>query len=307
MKKDSILQNKIVMILLVVICCLLWASAIPMIKISYQLIDIKGPFAKILFAGLRFTIAGLMVLIAAKLIFKKKLVSQRNNWSFILLIAFVQTFLTYAAYYIGLGNIAASKASIDITANIFIVVILSHFFLENDRLNYKKIIGLALGFLGVLSVNINTLDGINWGFVPSGDGLIILSGLFISIALIMIKKKSGDIDIITLNGWQLLIGGLLLSVVGYIGNPELPILTIKAFGILLYISMVSAVAFTVWFSLLRYHKASVLSMFKFVIPIFATALSVVLLKEEVFRFEIIIALILVSLGVIIVNVKKNSI
>ena len=55
------------------LCCILWGSAIPMIKTGYRLlqVDTTNTASQIVFAGIRFALAGLFVLIFASIREKK--------------------------------------------------------------------------------------------------------------------------------------------------------------------------------------------------------------------------------------------
>ena len=70
-KKNNILTNKIVVCIIATICCGLWGSAFPYVKIGYKLFDITDTSSQILFAGLRFTLAGIMTVIIGSVLNKK--------------------------------------------------------------------------------------------------------------------------------------------------------------------------------------------------------------------------------------------
>ena len=92
MEKKSLFEKKSVMILTALLCCLLWGSAFPTIKLSYAELGELNGFQMILLAGLRFTLAGLFVLAFAKLRLKSKLLPPRREWPLLLAVALLQTF-----------------------------------------------------------------------------------------------------------------------------------------------------------------------------------------------------------------------
>ena len=71
-KTALFLQKKPVVAILACFCCLLWGSAFPSIKIGYQLfhIDSADTGSQLLFAGYRFTLAGILVILAGSLLYK---------------------------------------------------------------------------------------------------------------------------------------------------------------------------------------------------------------------------------------------
>ena len=306
MEKQSFFEKKPAMVFTALFCCLLWGSAFPSVKISYSLVELQNEFQTILFAGLRFTMAGLMVLSFAKAKLKIKIKPTRSELPFILLICLLQTFGMYVLYYIGIGNTTGVKASILVSSSVFVVVIAAHFMLKTDKLSWKKIIGLVMGFSGVVLVNFSLLDNSLFSFSLTGEGFIAISSLFGAATTILVRRNEGRVDPVKLNGWQLFFGGLLLCTVGFAGYPHFPALGLGSGLLLLYLAALSAVAFTLWFILLKYHNASTLTQYKFAVPIFGSILSVIFISEEHLGLEIIAAIALVALGTYIVNKRSRK-
>lgn len=97
---------------------------------------------------------------------------------------------------------------------------------------------------------------------------------------------------------------ILTGILGY--NGEITV-TFPGVIVLVYLVLVSSVGFTLWSALLRNYPISKLSVYNFVIPVSGTMLSGLLLKENVFAWQYVVALFLVSLGIYIVNyISKNS-
>ena len=97
----------------------LWGSAFPCIKIGYQWMNIASSDtgSQMLFAGMRFFVAGLLVLLVGSIGSKKVLVPKRESgrlspWWILWLLALTQTFLQYFFYYIGLAHVSGTKGSI---------------------------------------------------------------------------------------------------------------------------------------------------------------------------------------------------
>ena len=76
--------------------------------------------------------------------------------------------------------------------------------------------------------------------------------------------------------------------------------------ILLWLAFVSAAAFTLWTALLKYHPASKISVFNLLVPVFGTILSGILLGENIFRAEIFLSLILITAGILAVNLSTEE-
>ena len=123
---------------------------------------------------------------------------------------------------------------------------------------------------------------------------------------IISKKLAKGRNPVELTAFQLIFGGLLLTVIGVILGGKLDFGNINGMLILLWLSVVSAVAFTIWTALLKYHPASKITIFNLLVPIFGTVLSGLMLGENIFRIETLISLILISLGIAAVNINKKA-
>ena len=106
-------------------------------------------------------------------------------------------------------------------------------------------------------------------------------------------------------GYQLLIGGAILIILGLIGGGRLHFSSINATLLFLYLASLSSIAFSLWTTLFKYNPVGKISVFNFLTPIFGTILSAVILSEDVFKLKNLVALILVCLGIYIVN-KTND-
>ena len=306
MKKGNILEKKSGMVITALICCFVWGSEVPLIKICYDILQISGTFEMILFAGLRLAVAGLGVLAFGKLKMKKRIALCRKELPFTFFIAFIQTFAAFACFYIGVAGTTGVKSSILVSTSVFIVAVFAHFMFKSDRLSLIKTVGLLLGFSGVVLVNINLIDTTVFSFRFAGEGLILLAVLMTSLATVLIRKRGGSLDIVKLNGWQLFLGGAGLTVVGFIGSTHLPSLTIVFWGIVLAFAASTGVVFTLWFTLLRYHNASTLEQYKFIVPLAGSLLSALFLPDEHLTINILFAIALVSIGTIIGNWERKK-
>lgn len=94
-----------VLVLTAVLCCVLWGSAFPAIKTGYAYfsIDSADHGAQILFAGLRFTLAGLLVIAFECVRRRKFLIPSRKDLPAIGILSLAQTSLHYIFFYLGLS------------------------------------------------------------------------------------------------------------------------------------------------------------------------------------------------------------
>jgi drug/metabolite transporter (DMT)-like permease len=114
---------------------------------------------------------------------------------------------------------------------------------------------------------------------------------------------------VVITAWQVFFGSIILLIVGKIGMGSSTLKFTKLTGgLLLYSSFISATAVSIWFMLLKYNKAGEITLYRFLIPVSGSILSIMFLKEEHFSLPILLALLLVSSGIVLINLtKKNKI
>jgi len=325
--------------ILAIISTFLWASAYPTIRLGYEEFhidktDLKACF---LFAGIRFTLAGAMILLGYFVVKKKIVLPTLKMMPDILTLGLITVTLQYIVFYAGVGHTTGVKNSVINSCNTFFSVIIAHFLFKNDRITIRKAIGCIIGFLGVIIINLGfdfflgKSDSFEFGFTLNGEGFMVLNCLISSIGNVLVKiiNSSGSlfkslkfkekergrrrIDIILITGWQMFIGAVILDIIALVwiwisplqpieGTTELPYSSISFLGYILmfHMGLISAVAFPIWNTLLKYNNVGKISYFNFLIPVFGTFLSGILLNENLFRIENFVSLILVCIGVVIV-------
>lgn len=304
---EKFFQNKSSVLFLAIVCTLLWGSAFPIIKIGYEIFNISESDlpSKLLFAGLRFTLAGFFVLLFFYFINKTFPLFKKENFHSILAVGLIQTTLQYFLIYYGLFYTSGIKSNILNSVSVFIMVILAHFIYKNDKLSKNKIIGCLSGFLGVIIINLGSSTGGSSNFL--GDLCMILGATSFAIGSILSKKVASSEDSIIVTGYQLFLGGLVLLFAGLIGGAKLELNTFFGVYLLLYLALLSSVAFTIWTTLFKYNPVGRISIYNFLNPLFGTLFSAAILHEKILEVKNIIALILVCIGIYIVNKPKNEI
>ena len=313
MKKET--KNSILVFFGAMLCCFLWGSAFPGIKVGYDLwtIDSSDTISIICFAGVRFFLAGILVIILGSLIQKKPLIPKRDELPQILLLSLFQTIGQYVFFYLGLAHTAGVNSAVIDSLTTFFAIILAAFLFHTEKMTARKLIGCALGFTGVLIIN---LDGSGFHLNPLGDGLIALSALCYGVSSNLIKKYSSEHDTVLFSGYQFMFGGLIMAVPTFImsiisSNNKTAfagtVAPTSAVMILIYLALVSSVAYTLWGLLLRKNEVSRISIYGFMTPVFGVILSAVILGESgLLGIKHIISLLLIGFGILIVNLNIDS-
>lgn len=290
--------------LLAILCALGWSLAYPFIKLGYGELQIDSADlgSKILFAGIRFFAAGLLVL-AFSAVQKRKLAVTRKEVPWLTLFALVNTALHYLFSYIGLSYIPSARSTILDSMGSFFLIILSGLFLEDDTFSVKKIAGCLLGFCGILTISITPGGGLFSGISFLGDGMILLNACCAAGGGILTRFISKKMDMMTATGYGMSAGGLMLLLVGLMVGVRQPWnLSLWGVTILFVLVMISAVCFGIYNMLLANHPISKVAIYNSLIPVFGVMFSSLLLKEP-FSWQYILAAGLTAAGVYVVNRK----
>jgi drug/metabolite transporter (DMT)-like permease len=304
----SVFSRPRYLILLATLCCLLWGSAYPAIKGGYALLGIarSDTAAQLVFAGWRFLLAGALLLVMAQLTGRRVWALAPVQWAQLGLLGLAQTALQYVFFYVGLANTTGVKGSILNATGTFFSVLLAHFLYANDRLSRRKAIGCAVGFAGVMVVNLRGTQGLDAEFTLLGEGFIVIAAFVLSAASIYGKRLSQRIDPMVMTGWQLGIGGLVLLLGGLAGGGDIRGWSAGSLALLGYMAVLSAVAFTLWAALLKHNRVGQVTVFNFLIPVFGALLSALFLGEAVLEWRNLAALVMVCGGIWLVTTEAQA-
>lgn len=309
MKTHSILKNKYIVYGLAIFCNALWGSAFPSIKIGYRLFQIPSddPASQILFAGMRFFLAGILAVVFGSFLQRKPLVPKKASLPVIVKLSVFQTVVQYVFFYLGLANTAAVKGSIIAGSNTFAAILAASFLFHQEKLTKKKMAACIIGFAGVVLVNLNG-GGISMSIRPDGEGFLLISVASFGIASCLLKIYSEKEDPVILSGYQFITGGFVMMAAGAFPGGQITCLSLAGIGVLIYLAFISSAAFSIWGILLKHYPVSRIAIFGFMNPVFGVLLSALILheKSQAALWKIIIALLLVCTGICLVNVPEKK-
>ncbi|MBR3785705.1 MAG: DMT family transporter [Firmicutes bacterium] len=308
-KGEHVLQRNYAVIGLALLCCLLWSSAFPGIKTGYVLFQIaeNDAASQIFFAGIRFTLAGVLVVAIYSIASRRLIMPRKASWGMIGIVASLQTVLQYFFFYIGLAHTTGVKASIIESSSVFIAILFAALLFHQETMTKEKTLGCVIGFAGVVLVNLSDTSQLGGGFAFNGEGFLLIACVAYALSSVFIKIFSQKESPVVISGYQFILGGLVMTVAGLVMGGRMMPVNGQAFLLLFYLAMVSAVAYSVWGLLLKYNPVSRISIFTFSSPLFGVALSVIFLKEgtSVPWGQSLAAMMLVSLGIYLVNKEKQ--
>lgn len=301
--KTLFFQRTPIVVLFALICTSLWGSAFPAIKLGYAWMNIASTDtpSQILFAGLRFTLAGILTILIASISKKEFIFPKRENWGKVTILSMMQTVIQYVFFYIGLAHASGVKCSIMEATNVFAALIISSLLFHIEKMNLQKVLGCIIGFAGVIIVNLNgaSLDS---SFSLMGEGFIVISAISAGFSSVYIKRYSKYEDPVILSGYQFFLGGIIMIVSALLFGGHLNTPSPKAIMILLWLAFVSAAAYSIWSVLLKYNPVTKVAIFGFTNPIIGALLSALILDEKnALGINCFIALVLVTIGICLVN------
>jgi drug/metabolite transporter (DMT)-like permease len=209
----------------------------------------------------------------------------------------------FGLIYVGLEYTLASRTYILVYSAPFFVAVGAHFLLEGDRLNRRKTAGLLVAFVGIVVLFVKDLGAVTLGALP-GDIMALLAGAVWGATTLYIKKflSYRTVPLQTLFYQVLFSAPPLLIMSVLIEDPALATLTwTSGFSMFFQCIIVAFLSYLLWFELIHRYPVSLLHAFTFFTPVFGVFLSGAIILGEMINARLILALILVSLGTILVN------
>lgn len=302
--KISIFQRPVWVVVFALTAAIAWGWAFPLIKVGFSAFGITADMtgSKMLFAGIRFAVAGLIVLSVARSSGRSFKTNETGDWWFILAFALMNTTLHYFFFYVGMSHSEGSRAAILNSLSTFLVVLLACACFKSDRLTTRKVLGCVVGFSGILALN---LGGAESGrFTLLGDGMIILNAICGALSNLMTRGLSRRIDVFVGTGYGLTIGGILLIIPGLLFGGTLPHINMLGIVCLLLLIAISAVGFTLYNKLLSLNPVGKVAIYNSLIPVVGAVTSCLCLGET-FHPKYALAGGLAAIGIYIINKGKN--
>jgi drug/metabolite transporter (DMT)-like permease len=224
----------------------------------------------------------------------------------ILLSSFFSTILHYAFTYIGLSSTDSSKTALIKQLAPLLYVCFAFLFISSETFSVYKIIGGIVGFMGIIAINF-TSKSVSFSI---GDILIMLASICSVVATIISKKVVATNSPFWITGIGQTFGGTALILAAVIMGANVLNFSWSALGVFAYICSASMAAYLLWNYIMKTSEISNMFIIKFAEPLFACIFGAILLNENIFKVQYLIAFALISLGIILGNKqtkgKKNE-
>ena len=294
-----------------VIANIIWGTPFKLIKVMNNEMKISPEIFGNHYLGqvlatisLRFFIAGIMTLIFAKFIKQNIFNIKKRQWREVIIMGLLSTTAAYFFFNIANVNITSTiNSTILAQSTIFFAAILAHFDYKNDKLTPIKVIGLVVGFMGLIISQLT--GGVRlsdmFSFSLTGEGFMLIYGLLAALATMLAKRIGSTLNSFVMTGWNLIIGSLGLYIIGFVMGGRLSAInwTVTGGALLIILAAASAIPFSLWYWAAQYGNLGEITVYKFIMPISGSILAV-LLGESV-TVSLMVGLALVCLSIILIN------
>lgn len=300
---DADRKNKILMLLGAVFVCALWGSLYPCVKIGYDAFGIQSNDIPsiILFAGLRFVMCGLVLVIYVSARDKGVHLPGKTTISPLFIIGFLTIVLHYSFTYIALAIGESSKSALFKQIGYLFISGFAFLFRKEDKFSVRKLIGGLVGFFAIVVIN---LDGSGFTF-QVGDLLIVLASVCSVTGNVISKNAFDRIEPVYTVAYSQLMGGSLLALLGLLLGGRLSFGSYRSVLVIAYICAASVTAYSLWNIILKHSDLSKLAIIKFAEPLFGVVFSGLLLGEDILKPTYGIGIIIVSIGIMVGTVERQ--
>lgn len=300
----SVFQRPVWVAVFALTAAVAWGWAYPLIKLGMEHFAILPHMtgSKMLFAGIRFFISGLVILAVARLSHRRFGLRKGADAWFIVLYSLLNTTLHYAFFYFGLSHNAGARSAILNSMSVFTVVIFACLFFKSDKLTVRKALGCVIGILGILALNIGGKE--SGGFTLLGDGMIILNALCGASASLLTRGLGKRVDVFVGTGYSLALGGALLVVPGLLAGGCLPVVNVAGIADLVLLIAISTIGFSLYNKLISCNPVGKVAIYNSLIPVVGAVTSCLCLGEP-FYWKYVVAGALATMGIYIINKGKR--
>ena len=272
---------------------LFWGSAFAVVKVG---LDFSPP---VLFAGLRSLLGGLAMVAVAFLWGGSP--NLRRDWPVFLLLTLFNVVLFIGLQTYAILHLPSGSAAVLVYLQPILVGLLAWLIL-GETFTAAKLVGLLLGFSGIVAVSAGSVTGDASAISPVGVVLGAGSALSWALGTVFFKKYEARVSTLWAVAVPFLIGGVVLTALGLVVESWGAVAWTGGFvASMLYSSLVGiSAAWVIWFALVRAGEASRVAAYIFAVPLTAVLIGVVFLDEPL-GYALLIGACLVVSGIYLVN------
>jgi len=274
----------------------IWGGAFLFISIALQ------DFEPISIATWRVTL-GAVVLIVIALLIGQKLPTGFHNWRLIFVVGFLNSAVPFFLISWGQQSISSAESALLVAMGTFVSLLLSHFTSDDERINAPRVIGVSIGFVGVMVLVI-------WDLVESGTGnlpgqLAVMAAGCSYATSSVISRRLTHLPMISTSAVTMASACLYMIPLAFLLENPLPANVSKSSIIaLVYLGVIgTAFAFTLRFFIIRANGAVFMSQVGYLVPLFGVIWSGLYFADAI-NLQTLISLGMILLGIAVT--RKGS-
>ncbi|GBD91710.1 putative inner membrane transporter YedA [bacterium BMS3Abin04] len=279
-----------------ILICLLWGSTWLAIRIGLD------AFPPMFAAGLRFSLASVFILIFM-LLQGVSIQKDKLSVKLYLIMGFFSFVVPFGLVYWAEQYIPSGLASILFGSFPFFVIIYSKMALPHDSVDIFKIIGVTIGFLGIVIIFSDDFS-LNFTLNLWGMLAVVLSAAMQGGIAVIIKKYGNHLNPLSMNLIPLLIGGIVLLFLGIMFEDTADIVykTPAVLSVVYLAFFGTLMTFTIYYWLMKRMNVVILSLSAFITPIIAVLIGWLFAAEKLSERDI-MGSSLVLIGILFANFK----
>jgi drug/metabolite transporter (DMT)-like permease len=257
------------------IICIIWGSSWAAVKIGIE------SFPPLLSLAIRFTLSGIIL---GSIVFIKNLIipKEKKFWTLVLIMSSTSFTVPFVLIYWGQLRVGSGLASVLFATYPFWVAIVSHFLLPNEKITPLRIIGIVIGFLGVIFIFKNGFSDISSGMFFCMTA-IIAGAIIQAFGLVFLRRLGDTMHPVTLNFCSMSLSAIPLFAASFIFEEYSQlIINARSLGSIFYLSIFcTVITFVIYFWLVKHVEAVILSLSAFITPVIAVVIGIALLGEKI--------------------------
>ncbi|MCH5583782.1 DMT family transporter [Shimazuella sp. AN120528] len=290
------------MVLTALLVTFLWGSVAPAIKLGYQSLGIEAHQIglQLLFAG-HITLLAALVLFVFLLTNKQQLSLSFGHFWPVTKVAIFQVFLNYLFFFIGVSLSSGTIGAIMAGTTSFFQILFAHFLWKQEQLTWTKKVGLLIGLVGLIMLNVT--NSFQWQ-IGWGDFFLFLSVLTGAWGNLLAKNLVTSINTTRMTAYAVLFSGTGLFVMGMSIVGTYPFsFSFRSTILLFYLGVMTATALLLWNLLMQRFPVGQVSLFLLFIPVFGVFISAIVLNEQL-QTNAFVAFILIVMGIGVIHLPR---
>ena len=281
---------------------LLWGTNLVIMRIGVRQFD------PMVFVGIRLLMASLAFVAVYTFSGRRIIPTDRKLWLYATFLGIVSTAIPMTAVVTSLTFQSSGVTALLITTAPAYISIAAHFFLPDERMTPRKVLGVLLALSGAALIVLRGESGlpdVSQGN-PIGYVLVIAAMLFETAGTILIRRHMQDFSSFDVTAVRLTVAGLtVLPVAILLRGIDLSQVTGSGWFSLVYAAFIGAFSAQILaFNITKRFGATAFSLTSYVIPVVA-AITGVLWLDETITGWMMAGMVLIGGGILLINGRRS--